>query len=55
MDEWINLTEYNWTLFVAGLFALIEFFKWIYTSGAWIISKFGVETKRMRSQKENIN
>ena len=53
MDEWIKLTEYNWTLWLAGLFALIEFLKWIYTSGEWIISKFGVETKRMRSQKEN--
>ena len=53
MDEWIKLTEYNWTLWLAGLFALIEFLKWIYTSGEWIISKFGVETKRMRNQKEN--
>ena len=53
MDEWIKLTEDNWTLWLAGLFALIEFLKWIYTSGEWIISKFGVETKRMRNQKEN--
>lgn len=53
MDEWIKLTEYNWTLWLAGLFVLIEFLKWIYTSGEWIISKFGVETKRMRNQKEN--
>lgn len=56
MEEWINLTEYNWAYWVAGLFALIEFFKWVVKllSGLheWIFKKIGVETKKMREKRE---
>lgn len=52
MDEFIKLTEYNWAFWVAGLFALIEFAKWVVSVGEWIISKFGIETKGMRSKRE---
>ena len=38
MDEWIVLTEYNWAFWVAGLFALFEFFRWAY-SGAEILEE----------------
>ena len=53
MGEWINLTEYNWTLWVAGLFALLELFKWLWSLSEWVVSKFGVETRQMRIQREN--
>lgn len=53
MNEWINLTEYNWTLWIAGLFALLELFRWVWSLGEWLVSKFGVETKNMKAQREN--
>lgn len=52
MDEWIKLTEYNWVLWIAGTYALFEFIKTSWGSIEWLISKFGIETKSMRSQKE---
>lgn len=52
MDEWLVLTEQNWAFWIAGLFALFEFFKWVVTGGEWLVSKFGIETKRTRAQKE---
>ncbi len=52
MDEFIKLTEYNWAFWVAGLFALIEFAKWVISAGEWVISKFGIETKGMRNKRE---
>ena len=32
MDEFITLTEYNWTFWIAGLFALANFFRWLFIS-----------------------
>lgn len=52
MDEFIKLTEYNWVLWVAGLYALFEFFKWTWSAIEWFISKFGIETKGMKSKRE---
>lgn len=52
MSEWLNITEYNWVLWVAGLFALLEFGKWVWSLIEWFISKLGIETKHMRSQRE---
>lgn len=52
MDKWLVLTEHNWAFWVAGLFALFEFFKWVYGAGEWFISKFGIETKHMRKKRE---
>lgn len=52
MSEWIKLTEYNWAFWIAGLFALIEFIKWLWSAGEWIVSKFGIETKGMRQKRE---
>lgn len=52
MDEWTALTENNWTIWFAGLFALVEFVKWFLSISEWIISKFGIETKTMRSKRE---
>lgn len=52
MKEWINITEYNWVLWVAGLFALFEFFRWAYGGIEWVFNKFGIETKKMRERRE---
>jgi hypothetical protein len=56
LTEWIALTEYNWVLWVAGLFALLNFGKWLYEIGAticeWLFTKKGVETKKMREKRE---
>jgi len=52
MDEWIKLTEYNWAFWVAGLFALFEFFRWAYGGVEWLCKTFGIETKRMRKERE---
>ena len=52
--KWLEiLTEFNFMYWVAGCFALLEFFKWIWTFGEWLISQFGIETKNMRQQREN--
>lgn len=52
MDEWIKLTEYNWAFWVAGMFALFEFFRWAYGGVEWLCKTFGVETKGMRKKRE---
>lgn len=56
MEEWVNLTEYNWAYWVAGLFALIEFFKWLIkllvTINEWLFKKVGIETRKMREKRE---
>ena len=52
MKEWINITETNWVLWVAGLFALFEFFKSAYGGVEWLFKTFGLETKKMREKRE---
>ena len=52
MNEWIQLTEHNWAFWVAGMFALFEFFRWAYGGLEWLCSTFGLETKRMRETRE---
>lgn len=52
MKEWLNITEFNWILWIAGLFALLEFGKWSWSLIEWFISKIGIETKHMRKEKE---
>lgn len=52
MKEWIALTEYNWTLWIAGFFALAELFRWIFTFKDWFFKTLGIETKGMREKKE---
>ena len=44
MKEWLNITEYNWAFWVAGGFALFEFFKTSVNSVEWLFKKFGIET-----------
>lgn len=52
MEEWIVLTEHNWAFWVAGMFALFEFFRWAYGGVEWLCKTFGIETKKMREAKE---
>ena len=52
MDKWITITEYNWAFWVAGLFALFEFFRWAYGGIEWLREKFGIETKKMREKRK---
>ena len=55
MNEFINLTEYNWTFWIAGLFALIEFGKWLYSFNEFVFKKIGVKTKGMLEKEEYAN
>ena len=53
-EELITLTEYNWTFWLAGLFALIELGKWLYSTCAeFVFGKLGVKTKGMIKKEEN--
>lgn len=52
MDEWVTLTEYNWAFWIAGLFALFEFFRWAVTGIEWVCKKFGIETRNMRERRQ---
>ena len=52
MDEFITITEYNWAFWVAGLFALFEFFRWAYGGIEWLCKTFGIETKGIREKRE---
>ena len=52
MDKWITITEYNWAFWVAGAFALFEFFKWAYGGVEWLCKTFGIETKGMREKRK---
>lgn len=53
VKEALNITPENWVLWVAGAYALFEFFKHSYGCVEWFCKTFGIETKRQRKQKEN--
>ncbi|MBR4929344.1 MAG: hypothetical protein IKZ00_00925 [Bacteroidaceae bacterium] len=53
IEKWLAFIEYdNWIYWVAGFFALLEFFRWAYGGVEWVFKTFGIETKRMRAQRE---
>lgn len=52
MEEWINLTEYNWAFWVAGMFALLEFTKWLFSFKDFFLEKIGIKTKGMIKREE---
>ena len=52
MSEWNTLIEFNWIYLIAGVFALLEFIKWIWSLGEWFVLKIGFETKTMRKKRE---
>jgi predicted O-methyltransferase YrrM len=49
LDEFVTLTEYNWAFWVAGTYALIEFFRWslktLSVVHEWLFKKLGVEKR----------
>lgn len=51
MNEWAQLTEYNWVLWLAGTFALAELAKWIFSFKEFVFSKIGIKTKKMLKQE----
>ena len=54
MDKWLaTIGEVNIMYWIAGLFALLELFRWIWTFIEWVVSKFGIETRNMKTQREN--
>ena len=52
MDEFNAVKDLDIGYWIAGGFALLECFKWLYTLGEWLIGKFGIETKNMRNKRE---
>lgn len=52
MAEWVALTEYNWAFWIAGFFALAEFFRWLFSFKDWLFKSLGIETKAMREKRE---
>ena len=52
MEKWVAITEYNWAFWVAGFFALLEFFRWAYGGVEWLCKTFGIETKNMREKRK---
>ena len=52
MNEWITLTEQNWAFWIAGLFALLEFTKWLFSIKDFILEKVGIKTKGMLKKEE---
>lgn len=63
MKEWVTLTEHNWTFWLAGVFALAEFLRWLFTHGEFFLNifrkilkffgiKITIKTKRQREREE---
>lgn len=48
----MNLTKTDWVLWIAGLFALLNFGKYAWEIFQFWISTIGVETKGMRKKRE---
>ena len=53
METIKQLTELDYKAFIIGISIVIGAFKIAYTSFSWIISKFGLETKKMRQKRED--
>ena len=52
LKEVIGTSPRDWVLWIAGLFALFELFRWLYTFLEWLVTKFGFETKKTLEIKE---
>ena len=55
MDEWQALSAYDWAFWVAGLFALLEFGRWLYSMKDFILKTVGIKTKGMLKREEYAN
>ena len=47
-----TLTTYDWTLWIAGLFALLEAVRWLYSFKEFFFEKVGIKTKGMLKKEE---
>ena len=54
MIETLQNMDFNIMYWVAGLFALIEFFKWAFSGFEWLFKTFGIETRSMRKKREGL-
>ena len=52
MNEWQELSAYDWAFWVAGLFALLELTKWLFSFKDFIFEKIGIKTKGMMKREE---
>ena len=55
MIEWETLSTYDWAFWVAGLFALLEFCRWLYSMKDFILKTVGIKTKGMIKREEYTN
>lgn len=53
MNTLENLTHFNWFSVVLALVAAMLAFKFLSDLFGWFVTKFGLETKSMREQREN--
>ena len=52
VEEWHALTAHDWAFWVAGLFALLEFGRWLYSFNEFFFEKVGIKTKGMLKREE---
>lgn len=52
MNEWEALSAYDWAFWVAGLFALLEFGRWLFSVKDFILKTVGIKTKGMLKREE---
>ena len=52
IEEWQTLTAYDWAFWIAGLFALLELLRWLYSINEFILQKVGIKTKGMLKREE---
>lgn len=55
MSEWQTLSAYDWAFWIAGLFALLEFCRWLYSMRDFILKTVGIKTKGMIKREEYTN
>lgn len=55
MNELETLSAYDWAFWVAGLFALLEFGRWLFSIKEFIFGKLGIKTKGMIKREEYAN
>lgn len=52
MNDVETLTSYDWAFWIAGLFALLEFGRWVYSFKEFFFEKVGIKTKGMLKREE---
>ena len=55
MEEFEALSAYDWAFWIAGLFALLELARWVYSMKDFILKTVGIKTKGMLQREEYEN